>query len=103
MWYENGTSVCVCVCAGKLRKALPHSGTPWPLADLQPLPHAGAGWAEGRFTAGLSGEEEEPVTIASLRHRCRHDSLTFAVVPSAAPFLRPPLVFQARTLTDPRV
>lgn len=31
-----------CVYAGKLRKALPHSGTPWPLGDLQPLPPTAA-------------------------------------------------------------
>lgn len=76
MWNENG-SACVCV-QGNLGKLCPAVGPHGPWATSGPSPHAGAGWrtsAAGEFMAGLSGEEEELVTIASFHRRCRRDSL----------------------------
>lgn len=91
---------------GNLGKLCPTVGPhgPWVTSSPSPTPALdGRTSVEGEFTAGLSGAEGELVTIASFRRRCRHDSLVFVAVPSAALFLRPPLVFQVRTLTDPRV
>lgn len=65
---------------GNLAKLCPTVGPPGPWVTSSPSPTPaldGRTSAEGEFTAGLSGEEEELVTVASFRHRCRHDSLIF--------------------------